>query len=47
MRIYMSEWGAFEIPIGIWAKSFRFRDSDPDYLNKWCEWQYKKALYQL
>lgn len=41
-HVYKSAFGDYELPADVLARSIRWREYWPDYLEKWCEWQYAK-----
>ena len=45
VRMYHSPYGLFEIPIQVWARHIRWRESRPDYLDHWCRFQFQKAMW--
>lgn len=45
IRTYTSAFGVFEIPVDIYIRSvkYRLKGVRTDYLDQWCEYQWKKA----
>jgi hypothetical protein len=42
---YRSAWGVFTIPRDVYYRSLK-AISGPDYLDRWCKFQYEKNLTQ-